>query len=88
MREIALPLGISFYTFQAMSYVIDLYRGQHQCCKRIGFCWRCTFSFFPQLVAGPIVRYSEVETQLRAAPPTWPGSATASSVFCTASPKK
>ena len=63
-REIALPLGISFYTFQAMSYGIDLYR------RRIGvqkswFLLALYISFFPQLVAGPIVRYTEVEAQLR-----------------------
>ena len=64
VREIALPLGISFYTFQAMSYVIDLYRGSIKLQKN-WFLLALYISFFPQLVAGPIVRYSEVETQLR-----------------------
>ena len=64
VREIALPLGISFYTFQAMSYVIDLYRGSIKLQKN-WFLLALYISFFPQLVAGPIVRYSEVEAQLR-----------------------
>ena len=64
VREIALPLGISFYTFQAMSYIIDLYRGSIRLQKN-WFLLALYISFFPQLVAGPIVRYSEVEAQLR-----------------------
>lgn len=64
VREIALPLGISFYTFQAMSYVIDLYRGSIKLQKN-WFLLALYISFFPQLVAGPIVRYREVEAQLR-----------------------
>lgn len=60
---IALPIGISFYTFQAMSYVIDVYRGdvasQRSYAKVLLY-----ISFFPQLVAGPIVKYHDVEEQL------------------------
>ena len=64
MREIALPLGISFYTFQAMSYVIDLYRKKIEP-QKSWFLLALYISFFPQLVAGPIVRYTDVEAQLR-----------------------
>lgn len=64
MRDIALPLGISFYTFQAMSYVIDLYRRRIEPQKN-WFLLALYISFFPQLVAGPIVRYTDVEAQLR-----------------------
>lgn len=61
--DIALPIGISFFTFQAMSYVIDVYRGtvkvQHN-----PFYVALYISFFPQLIAGPIVRYSTIEKQI------------------------
>jgi len=61
--EIALPLGISFYTFQSMSYTIDVYRRQVRPTRDfLGF---ATFvTMFPQLVAGPIVRYRDVADQL------------------------
>ncbi len=60
-----LPIGISFYTFQAMSYVIDVYRGKSApAAQYIGFC-NLYHPFFPQLIAGPIVRYVTVEEQLR-----------------------
>jgi len=62
--RITLPLGISFYTFQSMSYTIDVYRGQAKPLSNpIDFA--CYVSLFPQLVAGPIVRFREVEDQLR-----------------------
>ena len=62
--EIGLPLGISFYTFQSMSYTIDVYRRVVQPTRNpIGFFAYVTM--FPQLVAGPIVRYRSVETSLR-----------------------
>lgn len=61
---IALPLGISFYTFQIMSYVIDVYRGQTKAQQNI-ILLTVYISLFPQLVAGPIVRYDTVEAELR-----------------------
>ncbi len=62
--NIVLPVGISFYTFQSMSYSIDLYRGHAQ--KADNFLdFACYVSMFPQLVAGPIVRYGSVAEQLR-----------------------
>jgi len=60
---IALPLGISFYSFQALSYVIDVYRGDVDRAKSI-IKFSTYVSLFPQLVAGPIVRYSDVDEAL------------------------
>ncbi len=60
---VALPLGISFYTFQILSYVIDLYRGQVGL-QRNYFSLLLYVSFFPQLIAGPIVRYRSIEQAL------------------------
>lgn len=62
--KILLPVGISFYTFQAMSYVIDVYRGQCKASKNI-VDFATYISLFPQLIAGPIVRYSDVALQLQ-----------------------
>ena len=60
---VVLPLGISFYTFQSMSYTIDVYRG-HARALRNFIDFACYVSMFPQLVAGPIIRFSEVAEQL------------------------
>ncbi|MCD6326875.1 MBOAT family protein [bacterium] len=60
---IALPLGISFYTFQSMSYTIDVYKGHVKATKNI-IDFACYVTMFPQLVAGPIVRYRDVAQQL------------------------
>ena len=57
--QIALPIGISFYTFQAMSYVIDVYKGAGAIRNPIDLGMYITF--FPQLIAGPIVRYGEIK---------------------------
>ncbi len=62
---IALPIGVSFYTFHAMSYVIDIARGDSDA-KRNPIDFALYVTFFPQLIAGPIVRYHLVETQLTA----------------------
>ena len=61
--DIALPIGISFYTFQAMSYVIDVYRGDVQAQRNYANVL-LYISFFPQLIAGPIVKYHDVAPQL------------------------
>ena len=61
--NIALPIGISFYTFQAMSYVVDVYRNQVGVQKSY-LKFLLYISLFPQLIAGPIVRYSDIEAQL------------------------
>lgn len=61
---IALPVGISFYTFQILSYVIDLYWGKVEVQKNF-FYLTLYLCFFPQLIAGPIVRYQTVEHEIR-----------------------
>ena len=62
--RVALPLGISFYTFQSMSYTIDVYRGRCGALRN-PLDFACYVAMFPQLVAGPIIRFSEVADQLR-----------------------
>lgn len=62
--DILLPVGISFYTFQAMSYSIDVYRGNTQPEKHLGY-FALFISFFPQLVAGPIERTKNLLPQLK-----------------------
>ncbi len=62
--SIALPIGISFYTFQAMSYVIDVYRGQAPA-ERNPINVALYIALFPQLIAGPIVRYLDVAAQIK-----------------------
>ena len=61
--RLALPIGISFFTFQALSYVIDVYRGKVEPQSSV-FKLGLYISFFPQLVAGPIVRYTDIEKQI------------------------
>ena len=61
---IALPIGISFYTFQILSYTIDVYRGNVESQKNI-VDFGAYVSMFPQLIAGPIVRYADVARQLK-----------------------
>lgn len=61
--NVLLPIGISFYTFQMISYVIDIYRGEVKVQKNI-LKLATYVSLFPQLIAGPIVRYSTIEKQL------------------------
>lgn len=63
MTELALPIGISFYTFQAMSYIIDLYRGKYKAQKSM-ISLALYISFFPQLIAGPIVRYTDINEMI------------------------
>lgn len=61
--EIALPIGISFYTFQALSYCIDVYRDR-SCVQKNYWKLMLYISFFPQLIAGPIVKYHDIDKQL------------------------
>ncbi|MBR3474192.1 MAG: MBOAT family protein [Oscillospiraceae bacterium] len=61
---VVLPLGISFYTFQILSYVIDLYRGEVRVQRNFASLLLYV-SFFPQLIAGPIVRYQSIENALQ-----------------------
>ena len=68
----ALPLGISFFTFQGLSYVIDAHRGEETGSVLDGCVYIC---LFPQLVAGPIVRFGEIRPALRKSAMTWDGAA-------------
>ena len=61
--DVTLPLGISFFTFQAMSYVIDVYRGDCDVQKNFGKLL-LYISFFPQLIAGPIVKYRDIAAEI------------------------
>ena len=62
--HLVLPVGISFYTFKAMSYAIDVYRGDARPMRRFTD-YMCFEAFFPDLVAGPIIRYAALEEQMR-----------------------
>ena len=63
LLKLALPIGISFYTFQCLSYTIDVYRGEAEVQKNI-ISFGAYVSLFPQLIAGPIVRYVDVAREL------------------------
>lgn len=83
----ALPLGISFYTFQAVSYLIDTYRGTTPAQRnplRLGL----YVSFFPQLIAGPIVRYRDLDRQLAVRSVSWEKTATGLERFLSGLSKK
>ena len=67
--DILLPAGISFYTFQTLSYSVDIYRGEIKPARSL-MAFAAYVSMFPQLIAGPIVRYSDVELQMRNLPQT------------------
>jgi len=67
--DILLPAGISFYTFQTLSYSVDIYRGDIKPARSL-MAFAAYVSMFPQLIAGPIVRYSDVELQMRNLPST------------------
>ena len=84
---IALPIGISFYTFQSMSYIIDVYRGESTVQKSfVNF--GAYVSMFPQLIAGPIVRYSDVDRELNERKCTLDGAADGMRRFCIGLAKK
>lgn len=67
LLSLPLPLGISFYTFQTMSYSIDVYRGEAKVQKNI-IDFGMFVSLFPQLIAGPIVRYADIEDRMKERP--------------------
>ena len=79
--NILLPVGISFYTFQTLSYTIDVYKGEVKA-EKDPIDFLMFVSLFPQLVAGPIVRYAEVAAQTRVRPFDWPSVATGVNRFC------
>ena len=68
--EIALPIGISFYTFQSISYLVDVYRRESPAQKRFGDLL-LYISMFPQLIAGPIVRYGTIAKEIHKRHVTW-----------------
>ena len=72
--KLTLPIGISFFTFQAMSYVIDVYRGKAKVQKN-PFSFGLYISLFPQLIAGPIVRYNTVEAEINSRTSDFAGAA-------------
>ena len=61
LRRIVLPIGISFFTFQQIAYLVDVYRGQGANYRFVEYCLFVTL--FPQLIAGPTVRHSEMIPQ-------------------------
>jgi len=67
---VVLPIGISFFTFQMISYMVDVYRGKAQPQRNILNC-ALYISFFPQLIAGPIVRYADIESQINGRRENW-----------------
>jgi alginate O-acetyltransferase complex protein AlgI len=85
--RVTLPLGISFYTFQSMSYTIDVYRGDARPLRSF-IDFACFVSMFPQLVAGPIVRFSEVADQLASRTHTTTKFARGIAFFCVGLAKK
>ncbi|HID70142.1 MAG TPA: MBOAT family protein [Desulfobacterales bacterium] len=82
-----LPLGISFYTFQSMSYSIDVYRGEAGY-QRNFIDFACYVSMFPQLVAGPIIRFQEVANQLAVRTHTMEKFSRGVAFFCLGMAKK
>lgn len=85
--EIPLPIGISFYTFQALSYVVDVYRRETEANRDpVAFC--AYVALFPQLIAGPIVRYREIDGQLQRRRHTLENAAEGISRFCVGLSKK
>ena len=70
LLRLALPVGISFYTFQSLSYTVDVYRGR-VAIQRNPISFGAYVTLFPQLIAGPIVRYSDVARELDSRTHTW-----------------
>ncbi len=70
LLRLALPIGISFYTFQSLSYTIDLYRGEVPV-QRNPISFGAYVTLFPQLIAGPIVRYADVNRELNSRKHSW-----------------
>jgi len=87
IRSIALPIGISFYTFQLLTYVIDVYRGDAQVQRSF---WNVLLyaSLFHQCIAGPIVRYKTIDQELFSGQPRKPELAEGVSRFCAGLAKK
>ncbi len=87
LMEIALPAGISFYTFQIMSYTIDVYRGRVEAQKNI-IDFAMYVCMFPQLIAGPVVRYEQVAADIHGRKLEWQNIALGFQRFVTGLGKK
>lgn len=87
VTQIALPIGISFYTFQILSYVVDVYR-REVVAQRNMLNLGLYLSLFPQLIAGPIVRYVDVEREINNRESTWDGIYYGVMRFCVGFSKK
>lgn len=87
ISRLTLPIGISFYTFQALSYVIDVYRGKDQAQKSI-LNVGLYIAFFPQLIAGPIIRYGSIVEQLEKREHSFDKFAEGAKRFCIGVSKK
>lgn len=85
--RVALPIGISFFTFQAISYVIDVYRGRGKVQKNL-LSVGLFISLFPQLIAGPIVRYETVSEQIDHRKENWGDFSAGVTRFCIGLAKK
>jgi alginate O-acetyltransferase complex protein AlgI len=85
--RVALPLGISFYTFQSLSYTIDVYRGDARAMRSF-IDFACFVSMFPHLVAGPILKFSFLADQLEARKITLDKCARGAAFFCLGMAKK
>ena len=85
--RLGLPIGISFYTFQALSYVIDVYKKEVEANGNL-VDFGAYVSLFPQLIAGPIVRYSDVERELKSREHTLLRAASGFRTFCAGLGKK
>ncbi|QDV09838.1 Peptidoglycan O-acetyltransferase [Planctomycetes bacterium Poly30] len=78
--KVILPVGISFYTFQTLSYTVDVYRRDAEPVRQFRD-FACYVALFPQLVAGPIVRYRSIAEQLKERAHTWTGFSTGVLIF-------
>jgi alginate O-acetyltransferase complex protein AlgI len=87
LLHILLPVGISFYTFQAVSYSVDVYRGDAPPARSL-MDFACYIALFPQLIAGPIIRYHTVATQLVNRAHTWERFASGAALFVLGFSKK
>ncbi len=85
--QITLPIGISFYTFQSLSYTVDVYRGDAPAARSL-LDFACFVSMFPQLIAGPIIRYQTVAQQLVYREHTLPRFSAGTSLFILGFAKK
>lgn len=87
LLRLALPMGISFYTFQCLSYAVDVYRGKVKA-QRSFVDFGAYVALFPQLVAGPIVRYADIAAELRSRQTSWEDFHAGLLRFCTGLGKK